>query len=94
MRVAWLLAACAHAAATPPAPDPLADGDHTVDVGGVSLAYHVHGRGPTCIVHSGGPGLQWSYLRMPAVEASMRLVYLEPVGTGASGALHVPAADT
>ena len=68
-------------------PAALAQGDHTVVVDGVTLAYHVHGHGPVCIAHPGGPGLQWSYLRMPAVEADLTLVYLEPAGTGASSAL-------
>lgn len=69
---------------------PLTEGDFAMTVDGVPLAYHVHGRGPVCIVHAGGPGLEWSYLRMPEVERMLTLVYLEPTGTGVSQAL--PAA--
>ena len=69
---------------------PLIEGDYAITVDGVPLAYHVHGRGPVCIVHPGGPGLEWSYLRMPEVERSMTLVYLEPPGTGASPPLASP----
>jgi proline iminopeptidase len=72
----------------------LALGDHAVDYAGVHVAYHVHGDGPVCVVYPGGPGLSWSYLRMPEVEKMMRLVYLEPVGTGSSSALHDPHAYT
>lgn len=43
--------------------------------------YHVHGNGPVCVVHSGGPGIDWEYLRMPALEEHLTMVYVEPVGT-------------
>jgi proline iminopeptidase len=69
---------------------PLVEGDYAMTVDGVPLAYHVHGRGPVCIVHSGGPGLEWSYLRMPEVEKALTLVYLEPAGTGVSQPLPAP----
>lgn len=69
---------------------PLIEGDYAITVDGAPLAYHVHGRGPVCIVHPGGPGLEWSYLRMPEVERVMTLVYLEPPGTGASPPLASP----
>ncbi|GAA1644319.1 alpha/beta hydrolase [Actinoplanes couchii] len=49
------------------------------------------GRGPYCVVHSGGPGLGWAYLRSPELEERFTMVYLEPVGTGGSGRL--PAED-
>ena len=71
-------------------PSPLTEGDFAMTVDGVPLAYHVHGQGPVCIVHPGGPGLEWSYLRMPDVERVLTLVYLEPAGTGLSQPL--PAA--
>jgi proline iminopeptidase len=41
-----------------------------------------------CLVHPGGPGLGWEYLRMPHLEEYLTLVYLEPIGTGGSG--HLP----
>jgi pimeloyl-ACP methyl ester carboxylesterase len=53
----------------------------------VRQRYHVAGAGPVCIVHSGGPGVAWEYLRMAAVEAELTTVYVEPVGTGESGRL-------
>lgn len=74
---------CPPAPVSPPAA-PLAEGDHAMTVDGVPLAYHVRGRGPVCLVHPGGPGFEWSYLRMPEVERLLTLVYLEPAGTGRS----------
>ncbi len=64
---------------------PLATGDHVAAVSGVDLAYHVHGEGPVMIVHPGGPGSSSAYLQMPALERFLTLVYVDPVGTGASG---------
>ena len=68
----------------------LAPGEHTVVVGGLEQRYHVAGRGPVCLVHPGGPGVGWEYLRMPAVEPHVTAVYLEPIGTGGSGRLADP----
>jgi len=76
-----------------PAPAPetlLTPGAHTITVHGHALAFHVAGHGPLCLAHPGGPGLEWSYLRMPEVEQVLTLIYLEPVGTGASGRLRGP----
>lgn len=66
---------------------PLAAGQHTIEIDGVAQRYHVFGSGPVCIVHPGGPGFDWGYLRMPAVEQSLTTVYVEPIGTGGSGRL-------
>ncbi|GAB2834945.1 alpha/beta hydrolase [Actinoallomurus bryophytorum] len=66
---------------------PLSTGAHTVEVGGVALRYHVSGTGPVCLAHPGGPGIWWDYLRMPAVEQHLTMVYVEPIGTGESGRL-------
>jgi proline iminopeptidase len=60
----------------------------------VPLAYHVTGTGPVVLVHPGGPGSTWSYLRMRELEARATVVYIEPVGTGASGRLPDPSAYT
>lgn len=68
----------------------LTTGTHTIEFDGVRQVYHVHGTGPVCVAHSGGPGIEWSYLRMPALEEHLTMVYLEPVGTGASGRLADP----
>lgn len=62
-------------------------GRHDVEIDGVRQVYHVHGTGPVCLVHSGGPGMSWEYLRVPALEAHLTMVYLEPIGTGNSGQL-------
>ena len=45
------------------------------------------GTGPLCLAHPGGPGFGWEYLRMPALEQHLTMVYLEPIGTGDSGRL-------
>ncbi|MDG4810518.1 alpha/beta hydrolase [Micromonospora sp. WMMD1120] len=68
----------------------LAPGAHTITVDGVSQVYHVAGTGPVCVAHSGGPGIEWAYLRAPRLEEHFTMVYLEPVGTGASGRLDNP----
>lgn len=81
---------CPPRAMTPSAAAPLTEGDFAMTVDNVPLAYHVRGHGPVCIVHPGGPGLEWSYLRMPEVERRLTLVYLEPAGTGLSSPLPQP----
>ena len=65
----------------------LTSGIHEIVVDGVRQRYHVAGAGQVCIVHSGGPGVAWEYLRMAAVEAELTTVYVEPVGTGEAGRL-------
>ena len=69
-------------------------GTHTIAVqhenAVVNQRYHVAGSGPVCVVHPGGPGIGWDYLRMPELERTMTMVYVEPVGTGASGRLADP----
>lgn len=62
-------------------------GSHSVSVLGVRQAYHIGGSGPFCIVHGGGPGSSWEYMRMPLLEQHMTMIYLEPIGTGNSGHL-------
>jgi pimeloyl-ACP methyl ester carboxylesterase len=66
---------------------PLGEGVHTVEAEGVILRYHVHGTGPVCVAHPGGPGIAWEYLRAPMLETRLTMVYLEPAGTGDSGRL-------
>ncbi|MGY4768142.1 alpha/beta fold hydrolase [Kribbella sp. CWNU-51] len=56
-------------------------------VDGVRVTYHVHGSGPVCLAHPGGPGVHWQYLRMPELEQHLTMVYVEPVGTGESDLL-------
>jgi proline iminopeptidase len=62
-------------------------GTHTVELDGILQRYHVHGRGPVCVALPGGPGVDWAYLRMPALEPHLTMVYVEPIGTGGSGRL-------
>jgi pimeloyl-ACP methyl ester carboxylesterase len=59
----------------------------TVEIDGVAQAYEVRGQGPVTIVHSGGPGIDSAYLRMPLLEQHLTMVYLDPIGTGESGFL-------
>jgi proline iminopeptidase len=72
---------------TPRAADTLSPGTHTLTVHGIAACYHVYGSGPVCLVQPGGPGVFWDLMRMPAVEEHMTVVYVEPLGTGASGRL-------
>jgi len=68
--------------------NPLRLGSHRVELGGLVQRYHVRGRGgPVLVALPGGPGAGWEYLRMPAVERRMTVVYVEPLGTGRSGRL-------
>jgi proline iminopeptidase len=72
---------------TPPSADALIAGPHTIAVYGIPQRYHVYGNGPICVVQPGGPGIFWEYLRMPALEEHLTMVYVEALGTGASGRL-------
>jgi pimeloyl-ACP methyl ester carboxylesterase len=72
---------------TTQATDPLVQGAHSIEVDGIVQRYHVYGTGPVCIAHPGGPGIFWNYMRMPEVEQHLTMVYVEPIGTGASGKL-------
>ncbi|WP_433526923.1 alpha/beta fold hydrolase [Nocardia pseudovaccinii] len=65
----------------------LAPGVHTFDSDGLAQRYHVYGSGPVCLAHPGGPGIHWEYLRMPALEQHLTMVYVEAIGTGESGRL-------
>ena len=66
---------------------PLSTGEHVVVIDGIDQAYDVAGNGPVCVVHSGGPGINSDYLRMPLLEEHLTMVYLDPIGTGESGLL-------
>ena len=65
----------------------LSPGWHAFDVDGVTQSYEVAGSGRMCVVHSGGPGIDSGYLRMPLLEDHLTMVYLDPIGTGRSGLL-------
>jgi proline iminopeptidase len=60
---------------------------HQTTIDGLPQVYHVAGTGPVCVVHPGGPGIGWDYLRLPALEEHLTMVYVEPIGTGDSGRL-------
>lgn len=59
----------------------------TVVIDGVRQVYRVAGEGPLCLVHSGGPGVHPGYLRIPALEEHLTMVYMDPVGSGDSDPL-------
>jgi len=65
----------------------LTPGAHSITVDGIVQRYHVHGTGPVCVVHPSGPGLSWDLMRLPGLEGSNTMVYVEPIGTGESGRL-------
>ena len=65
----------------------LVPGWHVFEFEGLRQAYEVAGGGPVCVVHSGGPGINSDYLRMPLLEQHLTIVYLDPVGTGRSDLL-------
>ncbi|GAA2607343.1 alpha/beta fold hydrolase [Paractinoplanes durhamensis] len=67
-------------------------GTHSLIHAGTRQVYHVAGAGPMLITHSGGPGVDYAYLRSPELEKHFTMVYPEPVGTGGSGPL--PAGAT
>ena len=52
-----------------------AEGTHSFTVDGMTLRYHVHGAGPVCVAHPGGPGIAWNYLRSSALEQRLTMVY-------------------
>lgn len=65
----------------------LATGWHQAELDGVTQVYEVAGNGPVVFVHSGGPGIDTDFMRMPLLERHMTMVYLDPVGAGKSGLL-------
>ncbi|USI73506.1 alpha/beta fold hydrolase [Sphingomonas morindae] len=68
-------------------PTPVTPGSQSITVGGITQHFHVAGHGPYCIVHSGGPGIDAGYLRLPLLEDRLTMIYLDPIGTGRSGVL-------
>jgi proline iminopeptidase len=69
----------------------ISTGTHSFTVDGTRQVYHVAGTGPVMIAHSGGPGVEYTYLRSPRLEEHFTMVYLEPAGTGRSGPLPADA---
>ena len=87
---ALVVLACAGAKRPPSSETPLTPGAHNFVSNGATLVYHVAGSGPVVVAHPGGPGCEWTILRMPGLEAKATVVTLEPVGTGASESLKTP----
>lgn len=85
-----LLVAGSSQGADAPAPAPLRLGDHRAPINGATIVYHIFGSGPVVMVHPGGPGIEWSFVRMPGLEKFATVVYIEPIGTGASTRLADP----
>lgn len=67
------------------------EGKHRITVNGAELAYEVHGRGPFAVAMPGGPGFGAAYLRVPEIEQHLTVIYVDPIGTGASARLADPA---
>jgi proline iminopeptidase len=71
------------------ATEPLAPGEHEVELRGVSIWYLVRGNGPVLLIQPGGAG--WGgdatiYIEtLRPLEAAHTLVYVEPRGIGRSG---------
>lgn len=81
--LAFLAWPMAHAA---PAPAAMAPGDHTVDLGEVSIHYIVRGHGPVLFATSTGWGSTSRYLEkaLAPLEAHMTMVYIDTRGSGGS----------
>lgn len=58
-----------------------------VTIDGFPISYAVHGSGPVCFAHPGGPGFDAGYLHSAELERAFTVVYLDPIGTGASAQL-------
>jgi hypothetical protein len=54
--------------------DAFSPGIHSIPINGIKQRYYIAGEGPLCIVHSGGPGIEWEYLRMPLVEQHLTML--------------------
>lgn len=90
MRALWLLiAACGGAAPALKEPK-LEQGTQRVAVSGGEVVIDVRGKGPLCLAHPGGPGLDSSYLHGAALEQHFTVVYIDPIGTGSSSKIAAP----
>jgi proline iminopeptidase len=65
----------------------LAHGTQRVAVNGGEISIDVRGEGPVCLAHPGGPGVDSTYLHIPALEQRFTVVYIDPLGTGSSSQL-------
>src|SRR5688572_6361076 len=85
---AWLLilAACGGGGARVNAPK-LAQGTQRIALDGHEVVVDIRGSGPVCIAHPGGPGMDSGYMHSAALETRFTMVYIDPLGTGASSKL-------
>lgn len=81
--------ACGGSTAKPSGPK-LEQGTQRVAVDGGEVVIDVRGKGPLCIAHPGGPGLDAGYLHGAALERHFTVVYVDPLGTGSSTKLPAP----
>jgi proline iminopeptidase len=81
--------ACGGSTAKPSGPK-LEQGTQRVAVDGGEVVIDVRGKGPLCIAHPGGPGLDSGYLHGAALERHFTVVYVDPLGTGSSSKLTAP----
>jgi proline iminopeptidase len=92
----WL--STAPTAAQDPDLDPLAPGEHEVELRGVRIWYLVRGTGPTLLIQPGGAG--WGgdatiYIEtLRPLEAAHTVIYYDPRGIGRSGRSPDPALYT
>lgn len=62
----------------------LPSGEGVARLNGVEIRHFVAGSGPVVVVHPGGPGFGWEYMRMPRLESVATVVYFDPRGAGGS----------
>ncbi len=85
---AFLLISLSWAPVAAQASDPLAPGEHEVELRGVRIWYLVRGSGPVLLIQPGGAG--WGgdatvYIEtLRPLEAAYTLVYYDPRGIGRS----------
>jgi proline iminopeptidase len=87
---AWfvlVLAACGGGGAARVNAPNLASGTQRIAVDKYEVVVDIRGSGPPCIAHPGGPGLDSGYLHIPALEKRFTMIYIDPLGTGASSKL-------
>ena len=73
-----------------PAGPKLERGTQRVAVPGGEVVIDVRGKGPLCIAHPGGPGLDSGYLHNPGFESHFTVIYIDPLGTSGSSKLPEP----
>lgn len=62
----------------------LQGGEGVARLNDIEIHHYIAGSGPAVVVHPGGPGFGWRYIRMPRLEAVATVVYFDPRGAGGS----------